>query len=255
MNIEYCREYSRALNRDMEYKIYGHAGKPVMFIPCQDGRFFDFENFHMVDVWAQRIERGEVQVFSVDTIDKETWSDKGGDCRYRLELHERWFSYLTEELVPRIHARSNRNGFWNAGPGIMTFGCSMGAMHAANLYYRRPDLFDRNLSLSGIYDTEDSFGGYHDDLTYQNSPIQFLAHMPANHPWMDRYRNNKAVICVGQGAWEDLMQDSTRKLEGVLRMKNIPTWVDFWGHDVNHDWPWWYKQVEYFLPYLLDERE
>ena len=28
-------------------------------------------------------------------------------------------------------------------------------------------------------------------------------------------------------------------------------WVDFWGHDVNHDWPWWHKQVAYFMPKLL----
>jgi len=27
--------------------------------------------------------------------------------------------------------------------------------------------------------------------------------------------------------------------------------VDFWGHDVAHDWDWWYKQVPYFLPHLL----
>ena len=34
--------------------------------------------------------------------------------------------------------------------------------------------------------------------------------------------------------------------------KGIPAWVDFWGNDCTHDWYWWYKQVLYFLPYLLD---
>jgi len=29
--------------------------------------------------------------------------------------------------------------------------------------------------------------------------------------------------------------------------------VDFWGWDVAHDWDWWYKQVAYFVPYLLDQ--
>ena len=254
MQTEYFKEYSRSLNRDMEFKVYGHAGKPVLFIPCQDGRFFDFENFHMTDVFADRIERGDVQVFSIDTIDKETYSDKGGNPRYRIEQHERWINYICEELVPRIHSLNDRQGRLNAGPGIMTFGCSMGAMHAATLYYRRPDLFDRNLSLSGLYETTDSFGDYNDNLTYDNSPIQFLANMPYNHPWMERYRNNKCVICAGTGAWEDLMIDSTNKLKEVLDRRGIPTWVDLWGSDVNHDWPWWYKQVNYYLPYLLDER-
>ena len=35
------------------------------------------------------------------------------------------------------------------------------------------------------------------------------------------------------------------------REKGINLWVDLWGYDVNHDWPWWHKQVPYFLPYLL----
>ena len=47
MRTEYFKEYSYHLNRDMEMKVYGHTGRPVLFIPCQDGRFFDFENFKM----------------------------------------------------------------------------------------------------------------------------------------------------------------------------------------------------------------
>ena len=39
----------------------------------------------------------------------------------------------------------------------------------------------------------------------------------------------------------------------ILKSKNIHTWVDYWGFDVHHDWDWWYKEVVYFLPYLLGE--
>ena len=73
MEVQYRKEYSPALGRDMECKIYGHKGRPVLFIPCQDGRFFDFENFHMTDTWSPWLEAGEVMVFSIDTIDQETW--------------------------------------------------------------------------------------------------------------------------------------------------------------------------------------
>jgi esterase/lipase superfamily enzyme len=24
-----------------------------------------------------------------------------------------------------------------------------------------------------------------------------------------------------------------------------------WGHDVNHDWPWWFKMYNYYLPKLF----
>ncbi len=39
MEIQYFKDFSPALGRDMECKVYGHAGRPVLFIPCQDGRF------------------------------------------------------------------------------------------------------------------------------------------------------------------------------------------------------------------------
>ena len=47
MEMQYFKEYSPELGRDMECKLYGHAGRPMLYIPCQDGRFFDFENFHI----------------------------------------------------------------------------------------------------------------------------------------------------------------------------------------------------------------
>ena len=59
----------------------------------------------------------------------------------------------------------------------------------------------------------------------------------------------KSVICVGQGPWE--LPHYTRQLDSILKARGIKTWVDYWGYDCSHDWPWWYKQVEYFVPYLL----
>jgi esterase/lipase superfamily enzyme len=35
-----------------------------------------------------------------------------------------------------------------------------------------------------------------------------------------------------------------------LLTKAVPAWIDVWGHDVNHDWPWWFKQMNYFLDKL-----
>ena len=37
----------------------------------------------------------------------------------------------------------------------MCTGCSMGAFHAANFFFRRPDLFDTVVALSGVYGTEE----------------------------------------------------------------------------------------------------
>ncbi len=244
MKVEYHKFYSSNLNREMEFKVYGHGGKPVLFIPCQGGRFFDFENFKMTDHWGKWIDEGRCTVYSIDTIDNESWAAKGADCRWRIENHERWYRYVTEEMVPFIR-------WCSGGQSLMVFGCSMGAMHAANLFFRRPDLFDSVFAISGLYDSKDSFGDYMDELVYNNSPVNYLENMPWDHPYMQLYNERKILIVVGQGKWEDILIDSTRWLEDVLRRKGIRAQVDYWGYDVDHDWPWWYKMVEHYVPQFL----
>lgn len=249
MEIRYFKHYSGALNRDMEFKVYGHSGKPVLFVPCQGGRFFDFENYKMIDYWAGWIESGRVTVYACDVIDNETYANFGGDPRQRIELHERWYHYIVDELVPYIKHLNGERTFCDQS--IMTFGCSMGAMHAANLFFRRPDLFDILFAISGLYDSEEYFGSYMDDLLYQNTPCRYLADMPWDHPYIGMYNDRRILAVVGQGAWEDVLKVSTGNLKRVLEQKGIRAQVDFWGHDVDHDWPWWYKMVEYYLPQLL----
>ena len=244
MRIEYFKHYSSFLNRDMEFKVYGHSGRPVLFIPCQGGRFFDFENFHMIDYWAKWIEEGRCIVYSVDSIDNEAWAAQGADNRWRIENHERWYNYVVEELVPTIHAMSGDQG-------IVTFGASMGAMHAANLFFRRPDLFSGVFAISGLYDSPEFFGDYCDDLVYNNCPVYYLANMPHDHHYIDMYNHRQILIVVGQGKWEGPLIESTRRLDAVLREKGIHAQVDYWGYDVDHDWPWWYKMVEHYAPQFL----
>lgn len=250
MEVRYFKGYSYNLNREMEFKVYGHCGKPVLFIPCQAGRFYDFENFHMDDVFRPYIDAGEIMVFSIDTIDNETWADHGGNPRARIEQHERWFNYIVDEMVPQIrHLAGERN--WCQMP-IMPFGCSMGAMHAANLFFRRPDLFDSVLALSGVYDSFDSFGDYMDDLVYRNSPCDYMRNFPADHPYMELFNKaDKFIMCCGQGAWEGDLLASTLELQGILESKGIHPIVDIWGYDVAHDWVWWEKQWTYFLQMTL----
>ena len=252
MMTHYWKEYSHALGRDMECKVYGHAGRPVLFIPCQDGHFYDFESFHLDDTLAPWIDAGKITVFAIDTIDQETWSDKNGDPYWRIRRHEQWIRYIVDELAPSIRAITNERNGWDGFPGIITFGCSLGATHAVNLFFRYPDVFDGMLALSGIYTAEFGFGSYMDEVVYQNSPVHFLRNMPADHPYIQRYNRNQGIICVGRGAWE--IPQSTEEIAQICQEKGIQNvWVDFWGSDVCHDWPWWYQQIPYFIPKLLGE--
>ncbi len=245
MITRYFREYSLELNRDMEYKVYGERGRLCVAMPSQDGRFYDFENFGMVETVRGWIEDGQIMLACPDGIDGESWSDKYGDPRRRIEMQERYFRYITRELEPRVR---NHGDTW--GKAIVT-GCSLGALHAGILFFRRPDLFDTLIALSGTYNAQEMFPGYMDDLIYDNSPYHFLQNMPADHPYMNLYRQSSIILCVGQGAWEDEMLAGTRAIESVLRQKGIPAWVDYWGYDVNHDWCWWRKQLPYFISTIL----
>lgn len=250
METQYFCQWSPALGRDMEVKVWGHAGRPVLFIPCQNGRFYDFESFHMTDVWAPWIEDGHCMVFSIDTVDEETWSNPGGDGAWRAARYEQWIRFIVDELVPFMRDMVNRCNGWTGNPGVIVFGCSLGATHAANLFFRFPELFDGLLAESGIYTASYGFGGFMNEDVYRNSLVDCLAQLPPDHPYIQRYNSNRGIIVVGQGAWE--IPDTTFRLRDIFAEKGINVWVDVWGYDCKHDWDWWYKQTAYHIPHLLD---
>ena len=166
-------------------------------------------------------------------------------------MMEQWFYYIVNELVPRILEINSYGRDGQYADGIYTTGCSMGATHAVNFMFRRPDIFKGTIALSGYYDSDLFFGDYHDDILYRNSPIQYLHGMSYDHPYVEMYRHCRIVLCCGQGAWEDDMIRSTSRMKELLEYKDIPAWIDFWGHDVNHDWDWWQVQFPYFVERVI----
>ncbi len=245
MNIRYFKEYSNILERDMEFKIYGEGGKLCFAFPPQNGKFYAFDDFGMVKTITPWIENGTITLVCPDAIDEETWSAQYDDPAKRSALQEKYYSYIVDELYPRVKEISGCEG------KALTTGCSMGGAHAAIFFFRRPDLFDTLVSLSGVYDANMFFPEYMDSTLYFNSPVHFLANMPKDHPHMDLYKKSDIILCVGQGAWEDEMIESTRAIEAIMNEKEIPAWVDYWGTDVNHDWCWWEKQLPYFFEQLF----
>ncbi len=233
--------YSTNLERDMVIKCFGKkGGKPCFVFPPQNGRYYDFENFGMVDCLAPWIEDGRVFLVLVDGIDGESWSYKE-DRRRGIEMQEKYFRYVTLELYPYVQTLSGSK------EKAMVTGCSMGGVHSGVFFFRRPDLFDTMLGLSGTYNASHFFGSYFDELVYENSPAHFLRNMPDDHPYMEINKKSTIITCCGQGAWEEMLLEGTRELDGILTEKGIPHFSDYWGYDVNHDWPWWQKQIVYFF--------
>ena len=214
MKREYYNQHSDVLNEDMSMIVYGEGGYPVIAFQAQDAKSNNFEDFGMIDVLAPFIEEGRIQVFSVDNLDEQSWSDEGGDKGARAWRQEQYFKFVTDELIPRVHAWNNSD----LRP--IAVGCSMGATHAAIAAFRRPDLFQGCIALSGVYRTSFFFGDWMDENLYNNDIPAFLTNMPTDHP---------------------------------LNRLGVSHWCDFWGTDVNHDWPWWRKQMPYFMAEVLSD--
>ena len=245
MQKEMITQYSQALNQEMHVMAYGHGGVPFLCFPTQDSMCRNYEDFGMTDQLADFIDGGRIQLFVVDTVDRESWSAKGSNPEWRAERQEQYFHYIVDEALPLIATR-------NPGTPAVT-GFSMGANHAVITFLRRPDLFRGVIALSGVYDTDYFFDGWMNPTLYESAPDRFLPGMRADHPYVALYNERKMILCVGQGAWEEDGVRSLKYLESVFREKGIHAWCDFWGGDVNHDWPWWFKQMRYFLPFMINE--
>ncbi len=245
MQTEYHQWWSPSLSQNMELKVYGYYGKPLLVFPAQGGRFFDYENFGMIGAIQGFIEAGMIKVFAVDSIDNQSWANMNTHPADRARRHEDYDRYILEEVAPFIDQNC---GF--VGEKIIVSGCSMGAYHAVNFFFRHPGVFDSLIALSGLYQLGMFVGDYMDEQVYFNSPLSYLPNL--EDAWyLDRYRQSQIIVCCGQGAWEDAMLADSLQLKSILEAKGIPAWIDIWGHDVNHDWPWWQKMMPYYLDKIL----
>ncbi len=243
METEQHRWWSPSLSQDMELRVYGRRGKPVLVFPCAGGRYFEYEDFGMVEACRPFVEAGAISLVTLDSVDAQSWLHPSAHPADRARRHQDYDRYVVAEVAPFVRQRV-------AGPGtFLATGCSMGGYHSANFFFRHPDLFDAVVALSGVFQLRTFIGDFVNDDVYFNTPLAYLPGL--DDPWyLDRFRRSQIVVCVGQGAWEDEMLRDARELEGILRAKRVPAWVDYWGRDVNHDWPWWRRQMPYFLSKL-----
>lgn len=246
MHIEYKKWFSEHLNKEMEMKIYGTGGKPVIAFPCEGGRFYDWENFKMIESVEFFIEEDTIQLFTVDSLCSETWANKDKEIKERAERHKEYEKYLMGEVVPFVKEKNP------SGDKIMLTGASMGGYHAANFFFKHPETFDMLVALSPLFHLKKYVDDYMDEYVYYNAPLVYMPNLN-DETILQRFRENTIVIAVGQGAFEGEMLAETREMEKILREKQIPAWIDYWGNDVNHDWQWWRRMFPYFIETLRNK--
>jgi esterase/lipase superfamily enzyme len=233
--------HSPTLSKDMPIVSYGSWGHPVLLYPTAAADFLENERFGLIGAVTPQIESGRVRIFSIDSINNQSWMDRGLPVQEQARRQALYSRYIEDEVVPYI-----RNACQSPDIRIATAGASFGAFHAANALFRRPDLFDGVIAMSGFYDLgSDYLHGYSDDNAFFNNPAWYLPGLGGDN--LQRLQTAcKILILTGQGAYE--APDASRYLSKVLHSKAIPHFLDVWGHDVAHDWPWWLKM----LPYAID---
>jgi len=238
MHREIHKWYSPSLNKEMEIAVYGSYGYALLMFPTAAADFLEYERFHLIDSISHHIDSGKIKVFSINTVNSESWLNNSMYPPHKSIRHGQFNNYVVSEVVPFI--QNSCNGLIP----IVTTGASVGAYHAANTFFRRPDIFSGVIAMSGVYDLKYYTKGYYDDNVYFNSPLDYLPNTK-DLTQLQQMRKSSIVIASGQGDYED--PSSSRMLSDILHSKNIPHWLDLWGNDIKHDWPTWREMLAYFI--------
>src|SRR4030095_9053544 len=160
MQRELTSWHSPSLDKEMPIATYGYYGFSLLLVPTAAADYLEDERFQMMEDLAPIIDSGKVKVFSIDSINKESWLNNEMDPHHKAIRHNQWNDYVYNEVVPFI-----KNSTSQEAP-IIVSGASFGALHSANLFLKRPDLFDGFISMSGVYDLTEYTKGYFDMDVY-----------------------------------------------------------------------------------------
>jgi esterase/lipase superfamily enzyme len=215
----------------MEMLVFGESGTPVIVFPTSMGRFYQWEDFGMIDALADKIDAGYLQLWCVDSVDGESWYAKDRPPRARVERHLAYERYVVAEFLPRV-----------PHPPV-TVGSSFGALHALLFVLRRPTLFGGFIGLSGAYDTQRWLEGYFDDDVYYTNPLAFLPGLTAEGYLAPLRSMEKRVIATGA---EDRNVEDSVRVGTLLREKGIDVRLDLWP-GWSHDWPYWKEMLRRYV--------
>lgn len=239
MRREIHQWHSPSLNKNMEIAVYGHYGFGLLMLPTAAADFLEYERFQLIDAISKYINDGKVKVFSVNSINSESWLNNNMHPRHKSIRHQQFNRYIYDEVIPFIKTHTSHD------TPIITTGASLGALHSANLFFQRPDLISGMIAMSGVYDLSVYTKGYYDEDVYFNSPTHYLPNLNDNFILPRLQQSRHIHILTGSGSYED--PEASRRLAGILYNKGVHYELDVWGHDMTHDWPTWRAMLPHYL--------
>ncbi|MGO2853655.1 MAG: alpha/beta hydrolase-fold protein, partial [Tetragenococcus koreensis] len=90
MHFEQRSFYSRYLEKEMPFNIYGHTGKPVLVFPSSGGSQNEYADFGMIASCSTFIESGLLRFYTPDSYDNESWLANNKSAHEMAEAHNRY---------------------------------------------------------------------------------------------------------------------------------------------------------------------
>ena len=223
----------------MPVAVYGHYGFALLLVPTAAADYLEYERFQLIDALRPFINGGKMKVFSVNSINNESWLNNHMDPRHKIVRHRQFNDYIYEEVLPFIKTHTSHD------TPVIICGASFGALHSMNLFLKRPDLINGVIAMSGVYNLTEYTDCYFDEQVYYNSPIHYMPNLADNYYLDHIRRSNHIHIFSGEGPYE--APDAAREFAGVLYDKNINYELDIWGQEWKHDWPTWRTVLPHYL--------
>jgi esterase/lipase superfamily enzyme len=242
MNREYHKWFSPHLKRDMELLVFGHAGDPVLFFPTRTARFYDYEDWQVIEAIRRKIESGTIQVYCLDSVDRESFYSKTLPPAEKILRHFQYENYILTEVLDLVQKK-------NPHPTVVAAGCSLGAWHAVNLAFKYPRLFHKVVGLSGRFDLtitlehfDDLFQGYRDQNVYYNTPSQYIPNLHDGE-LIRQLKSLEIIFVVGE---KDVFLENNQALSNALWSKGIWNALHLWDGE-SHKARYWRHMVQLYL--------
>lgn len=243
MRKEIFSWYSPSLHKEMPIAVYGHYGFALLMIPTAAADFLEYERFQLIEMLRPWIESGKVKIYSVNSINTESWLNDQIPGHQKSIRHQQFNDYIFHEVVPFIRNTSS----WETP--IYVSGASFGALHSMNLFLKRPDIINGVVAMSGVYELTEYTKGYWDDHVYFNSPMHYMPNL-TDHQILEQIRRSPHIhILTGSGPYED--PSNSGRFARILYDKGINYNLDVWGQEWPHDWNTWKAMLPQYIEHKL----
>lgn len=235
MKSETKKWRSPSLGRDMEMRIYGDSGTPILAIPTRGKKGDQFERKGMVESIEFQLKNGFNQLFCIDSADEESFFNESIPPEKRILRHQQYESYVVEEAVPYVQKNSTVDF-------LIIAGVEIGGYHAVNMALKHPAAFGKAIGISGIYDIRPLMDGHFDDNVYYNSPIDYLPNL-SNHTHLNKIRHVDFRLVSYSN---DLKRDDAYRLAHIFQTKVIEHDLDVWDMESKseNEWELWNKMLK-----------